>query len=424
MKNAAGGRDRTGHTMPDQPAQQLPRNAYVSRAWFERERSELFGRCWTYAGVAQDLAMSGDYVTVSAGDYPLMVLRDESGTLRAFHNLCRHRGTELVEGSGRLERARISCPYHRWTYDLDGSLRAVPMRARCFADLDTDAYSLHPAAIGELGGLIFVNPDPHADFVVWQAGLESVLWPHRFERMSAGLELTYEIHCNWKVFLENAIDGYHLAYLHSETLGGPRVDGNVWDVHGRHLVWYSTETGRRTCLPEAVARAGRDSDRLPIDGAETGEYGGVFVLFPNTIVTATPTELIVSRLDAVTADLTRLHTRVWGRKGGAWTRLLSGENVEDMPGYDPVSGLFRLSCLEQHPLEIGDFHWEDVWICEKLQRSLRSPAYRCGRLAAGAGAEAPLEFFQRNVLDYLTLVLGSTPGRPVAPTAEAVPGGG
>ena len=253
MKNAADGRGRIGHTMPDRPAQRLPRDAYVSRAWFERERRDLFGHCWICAGAARDLAMSGDYVTVTAGDYPLMVLRDESGTLRAFHNLCRHRGTELVEGSGRLERARIACPYHRWTYDLDGSLRAVPMRARCFADLDTDAYSLLPAAIGELGGLIFVNPNPRADFAAWQADLESVLWPHRFERMSAGLELTYEIHCNWKVFLENAIDGYHLAYLHSETLGGPRADRNVWDVHGRHLVWYSTETGRKTCLPEGVA---------------------------------------------------------------------------------------------------------------------------------------------------------------------------
>ena len=150
----------------------------------------------------------------------------------------------------------------------------------------------------------------------------------------------------------------------------------------------------------------------------------MFVLFPNTIVTATPTELIVSRLDAVTADLTRLHTRVWGRKGGAWTRWLSGENVEDMPGYDPVSGLFRLSCLKQHPLEIGDFHWEDIWICEKLQRSLHSPAYRCGRLAAGAGAEAPLELFQRNVLDYLTPVPDSTLDRPATRPAEAAAGGG
>ena len=424
LRNAAGGRGRPGHAIPDQPAQQLPRDAYVDRAWFERERRDLFGCCWTCAGVVQDLAKPGEYVTVSAGDYPLMVLRDGSGTLRAFHNLCRHRGTELVEGSGRLERARISCPYHRWTYDLDGSLRAVPMRARCFADLDTDAYSLRPAAIGELGGLIFVNPDPHADFVAWRADLESVLWPHRFERMSAGLELTYEIHCNWKVFLENAIDGYHLAYLHSETLGGPRADRNVWDVHGRHLVWYSTETGRKTCLPEGIARAGGDSGQLPIEGAESGEYGGVFVLFPNTIVTATPTELIVSRLDAVTADLTHLHTRVWGRKGGEWRRWLGGENVEDIPGYDPASGLLRLSGLEQHPLEIGDFHWEDVWICEKLQRSLRSPAYRCGPLAAGTGAEGPLEFFQRNVLDYLTPVPGSTQDSSAGQPAISAPDGG
>ena len=214
--------------------------------------------------------------------------------------------------------------------------------------------------------------------------------------------------------MENAIDGYHLAYLHSDTLGGPRADRNVWDVHGRHLVWYSTETDRKTCMPEAIAAATNDQSALPIEDAGSGEYGGVFVLFPNTIVTATPTELVVSKLEGVTAELSRLSSRVWRRKGGEWKRWLGGERVEDAPGYDPVSGYFQLSCLQQHPLETGDFHWEDVWIREKLQRSLHSPAYRCGPLAVGTGAEAPLEVFQRHVLDYLAPVAGSVLGSSTA----------
>ena len=196
VKDVVGAPGRSGHAMPDRPARQLPRDAYVSPAWFDCERRDLFGRTWTYAGIAQDLSMVGDYATVLAGSYPLMVIRDESGALRAFHNLCRHRGTELVEGSGRLERARIVCPYHRWTYDLGGALRAVPMRRECFADIDTGEHSLLPAAVGELGGLVFVHPDRCADFANWRSDLESVLWPHRFERMNAGPEITYEIRCN------------------------------------------------------------------------------------------------------------------------------------------------------------------------------------------------------------------------------------
>ncbi len=390
-----------GHAMPSSPVQRLPREAYISSEWFERERRNLFGRTWTWAGLAGDLPEPGDYTTVAAGDYALVVLRDEGGALRAFHNLCRHRGTELLEGTGRLDAAHITCPYHRWTYGLDGALRAVPLRAKCFPGLDTAHYSLLPAALGEFKGMAFVHPDPGADFSEWRADLESVAWPHRFERMRVGPEITYEMRCNWKVFFENAIDGYHLAYLHDRSLGGPRADRNVQDVHGRHLVWYSTETGRKTCMPLAVAKAMGHQSGNAANEVWSGEYGGVFMLFPSTIVTASPSELTVSRLVGVTADVSRLSTRVWQHDDGGWKWLRRADRPEDLPGYDPESGVLRLSHLEQHPRETGDFQWEDVWVCEKMQRSLHSPAYRIGQLAAGAGAEAPLEIFQRNVLDFV-----------------------
>ena len=422
MKAVADSTDRAGHGMPDRPAQQLPREAYTSPAWFERERRDLFGKSWACAGAAADLAAPGAYATVAAGEFPLAVLRDDGGALRAFHNLCRHRGTELLEGAGRLDRSRIVCPYHRWTYGLDGALRAVAMQAQCFAGLDTAEFSLFPAAVGELGGLVFVHPDPRADFAEWHSDLDRAVWPHRFEAMSAGPEMTWEMNCNWKVFAENAIDGYHLAYLHRETLGGPRADRNVWDVHGRHLVWYSTETGRKTCLPEAVAEAAGGLAGRAIDGAGSGEYGGVFLLFPNTIVTATPTELTVSRLEGVAAGVSRLSVRAWRRKSAGWPKWFDRETIGDAPGYDPSSGVFRLSSLDRHPLGTGDFHWEDVWVCEKMQRSLHSPAYRVGRLAAGAGAEAPLEVFQRNVLDFMDSAAGSMPPRPDARLAQTANG--
>lgn len=419
---AVGGPDWAGHAMPDRPAQLLSREAYISPAWFERERRDLFGRSWTCAGAAVDLSTPGAYATVAAGEFPLVVLRDDRGMLRAFHNLCRHRGTELLEGAGRLDRMRIVCPYHRWTYGLDGALSAVPMQAQCFADLATAEISLFPAAVGELGGLVFVHPDPGADFADWCGDLDRAVWPHRFERMSAGPEATFEMNCNWKVFVENAIDGYHLAYLHRDTLGGPRADRNVWDVHGRHLVWYSTETGRKTCLPETVAKAAGGRALRAIDGAGSGEYGGVSLLFPSTFVTATPTELTVSRLEGVTADVSRLSTRVWLRKSAGWSNWFDREKVEETPGYDPSSGFFRLSRLDRHPLETGDFHWEDIWVCEKMQRSLHSPAYRAGPLAAGAGAEAPLEVFQRNVLDFMAPATDSARPRPDARLAQEANG--
>ena len=389
--------------MSEQPRQLLPRQAYIEQSWFDQEKNQLFGKSWSYVCISADLPKPGDYTTTEVGDHRLIVVRDTKGALRGFHNICRHRGTELLEGTGNVESARIVCPYHRWTYNLDGSLRAVPMKKKCFPNLDMDQHHLFQAAVGEFKGLVFVHPDPNADFSSWLTDLESVVWPHELDEMASSPEVTYEMKCNWKVFFENAIDGYHLAYLHDQTLGGPKADLNVWDVHGRHLAWYSTETGKKTCMPEALAQQRGSWGGQPITGAESGEYAGVYMLFPNAIVTAGPTEFAISKLKPVSPDVTLLTARQWisKTKGLRW---LSGENtsLKDYPGYDPDTGYLKLDRLKQHPLETGDFHWEDVWVCEKMQRSLHSPRYKIGALARGHGAEAAIEFFQRNVLDYLS----------------------
>lgn len=386
--------------MPEAPRQRLPREAYLSDSWLACEHEHLFGRQWALAGVEADLPNPGDYVTLNVGNYPLMALRDGEGRLRAFHNLCRHRGTELLEGNGNLDAKNIVCPYHRWTYELDGTLKAVPLKKQCFADLDLGSTRLFEAAVASYKGLVFVHPDADAQFGSWRASLDEAVWPHEFEDMSAGIDVTYEMHCNWKVFFENAIDGYHLAHLHDQTLGGPRADLNVWDTRGSHLVWYSLETGERTCTPEAVKSARWDGKL--IKNAERGDYGGVYMLFPNTIITASPTSLSVSTLVPSGAEVCLLRVRTWHGESVAFDWLL-GEHggIENYPGYDPNTGYMKLECLEQHALETGDFHWEDVWICEKMQRSLRSPKFEIGALAAGAGAESPLEFFQSQVLAHL-----------------------
>ena len=102
----------TWHNMPERPTSLLPREAYVSPDWFRAEQEKLFAQTWSYVGVSTELPNPGDYATVGAGDYRLVVLRDTSGRLRGFHNICRHRGTELLEGAGNLGSERIVCPYH------------------------------------------------------------------------------------------------------------------------------------------------------------------------------------------------------------------------------------------------------------------------------------------------------------------------
>ena len=212
--------------------------------------------------------------------------------------------------------------------------------------------------------------------------------------------MVYEMKCNWKVFFENAIDGYHLAYLHKNTLGGPLPEENVWEVRGRHLVWYATETqGHKNRIPRFVEEQYESQGSKKIAGAEVPGYGGVYMLFPTTVITTSAYSISISRLEPVDANTTLMSVRSWTPK--EW--FGSDGSLSDIPGYDKESGRIKSSHWKVHPLESGDFQTEDVWVCEKMQRALRSPAHRVGQLAQGAGAEAPLTFFQENILDYVPL---------------------
>ena len=389
------------HVLPDRPKQLLSREAYISEAWLALEREHLFNKAWTFAGAVNALAHPGDYLTLTVGTSPLIVLRTGQGELRAYHNLCRHRGTELLEGCGQL-KSTIVCPYHRWTFDLEGRLRGVPNQQDCFPDIDKAELGLLPASLGVFKGLVFVHPDaePDLSFDKWLGGLANAAWPYDVSdaKLHPGDEIVYEMQCNWKVFYENAIDGYHLAYLHENTLGSLFPDANVWVAHGQNLIWYSTEReGEKRALPTLVESMLGDLWARKIDNQDEGRYGGVYMLFPSTIVTPSAYGVTVSQLVPVSAGVTLLKARTWAPAGslGRYGR------ARDMEGYDKARGVISSAQWKKHPLESGDFQMEDVWICEKMQRSLMSPAYRVGALARGAGAEAPIEHFQRCLLDYL-----------------------
>ena len=378
--------------------QMLPIKAYSSSDWFEREQREIFSRGWSFAGLESDVREPGEFLTAQCGRHNIFVLRSKDKGLRAFHNICRHRGTELLEGCGELGKA-IVCPYHKWSYSLEGKLLGAPQEDLCFPGLNKEELGLHPASVASLKGMIFVHPDPEPgeSFGDWAATLLDVIWPHEFEEMSEGPQVVYEMKCNWKVFYENAIDGYHLAYLHNKTLGGPLPSKNLWEPHGRHMVWYSTEDGgRKTSLPADVANTMAGSSK--IKGAESSAYGGVYMLYPDSIVTASPYDFAISSILPIGPAITRLKVRTWGRRTGG---LLGGIGVPRREG-DSEIGIVRLEDLEEHPMESGDFMLEDLWICEKIQRSIQSPLFAVGALAQGPGCETPLTWFQAQVLRDLS----------------------
>lgn len=364
-----------------------PREAYTSASSFDEEQRSVFADAWIFAGTIQDFSEAGDYRTVKAGKAPISVVRDRDGTLRGFHNVCRHRGAQLLDDAQGNCGSVMVCPYHRWTYGLDGGLRGIPNMAELLPGLDRSALGLKPAAIGVFQHLVFVNPDPGADFDKWTAALAGRQWPHDLAAsdVKEATPLLYDIRCDWKVYIENALDGYHLAYLHENTLGGPEPGLNIWEKAGDHMIWYSTEEGIRHRMPLKV-RNEAGSWGVIKSASEPG-YGGVYYLFPTTLIVPIPYGISVSAVIPVAAGRCRLAVRHWV---GPWQ---STDERKHVPGYDMATGIISSDKWTKHPLETGDFQTEDVWICEKVQRGLESPAYEHGPLSQGAGAEDALVWF-------------------------------
>ncbi|MBA2474775.1 MAG: aromatic ring-hydroxylating dioxygenase subunit alpha [Actinobacteria bacterium] len=195
-------------------AESLPWSWYSDPEVYRREQERIFRRTWQYACHTGLLPDPGSFVACRAGDVPVVVVRDEAGTLRAFLNVCRHRGSLLVEGEGR--RRSLQCPYHAWTYGLDGGLRAAP-RSEREPGFSADELSLVPVGVGTWGPFVFVNPDsdstPLAEALgelpelVARAGVD-------VDALEFRLRAPFALEANWKVACENFLECYHCAVAH------------------------------------------------------------------------------------------------------------------------------------------------------------------------------------------------------------------
>ena len=224
----------------------LPATWYAFLEIFRREQARIFRRSWQYAGHLAQLAQPGDYFTADVGVIPVVVLRDQEGTLRAFVNVfsaatgvtrwCEDRGSKKV----------LQCPYHAWTYGLDGSLQPAP-RADRERHFDARAYPLFPLAVGTWGPLIFVNPDPTAQPLAEALGdlpARVASARHRPER-AAALRHRQEYHlaANWKVFVENSIGVLPLPGRASGVQRADRRRSRIVSAHCRAAGTSSTGAG-------------------------------------------------------------------------------------------------------------------------------------------------------------------------------------
>ena len=344
----------------------LPASWYSDAEVLELEYDRIFHRTWQYAGVADDAAEPGGYFTSRAGRVPVVVVRGRDGELRAFANVCRHRGHEVVSGCGRRET--LQCPYHAWTYDLDGSLRAAPRSDR-EEGFDRGEWGLRRLRLDTLGRLVFVNADPAApplaEFLcdlprdLAEAGLDI----DSFEYRGRSRELV--IDANWKIVVENFLECYHCPVAHKSF-------SRLLDV-GPDA--YRLETARWTSSQYAPAQLGADG--LPYDpvGEVTGSY--FHYIWPNWTLNTLPGPPHIRVLVFQPVDPDRTATFV----EGFWAPGTPDEIIQDITNFGAVVGK------------------EDVELVESVHRGLRSGAIERGRLLLTS--ELLIQHFQLLVHDAL-----------------------
>ncbi|HVH74241.1 MAG TPA: aromatic ring-hydroxylating dioxygenase subunit alpha [Stellaceae bacterium] len=266
--------------LPTLEAETLPPWCYTSLDFYEREVMRMFKKVWNFLGRVDEIPNPGDYMTFELFGEPLLVIRDKAGEVRAFANTCRHRGTRILDGKGNCRV--ISCPYHSWAYRLNGELIGTPGMEKTL-NFDKRQYGLIPLRLESWDGFLFVNFDRNADSLQDYLGnLPGKLASHRLSDVVCVRRKEYDLACNWKIYLENAMEEYHTSTVHKTSIGKqttvPEHSQGQWD--GMHMASEQTIA----LLPEDLGSA---LPRIPsLDGnAAHGTY--FLVIYPSTFFAVT-----------------------------------------------------------------------------------------------------------------------------------------
>lgn len=340
---------------------------YLDPEVAELEQKRIFERTWQLAGHVCQLPAPGSYLTAQAGTQPVLVVRDEDGGIRAFRNVCRHRGSRLLSGSGAC-KAAIRCRYHGWTYRLDGALIGVP-EGRAFADkLDKSALGLLPARAETLCGLVFVNLDPLATPLAELVGN----LPQRLERYGIPSLVAFAPlaggtqPANWKVIADNYLEGYHIPIAHPGLMR--MLDYKRYDVEvNEHYIWFEAPMRERPTGNRMARLYASLVTPMPGLGADERHVWRYVYVYPNTAIDLYPDQV------------------------NTWQIVPDGvDRVRDVFGqYRPAGSSLRTRLVQRinnrFNTEVLD---EDIDLVDNVQRGLATRGYECGPLSARESAVA------------------------------------
>lgn len=381
---ASGYNTDPGHSMS------LRAPAYVEDRWFRAEVEGVFARTWQWVCHVEKLTQPGSYVSTTVAEQPIAVVRDREGGLRAFYNVCKHRAHELLSGSGTTRS--IICPYHAWSYGLDGRLRAA-RRADRMADFDKSQICLDQVRVEEFGGFVYVNLDPGAAPLGEQApdlAEDIARWAPDVARLTHARRLTYDVATNWKNVIDNFLECYHCHIAHREFVD--LVDMDTYEVR-THGIWSSH-----------FAEAGKhENSAYDVSGASVTQHA-VWWLWPNTCLLRYPGRGNFMVFQVVPAGPERtLET---------WDFFFENAELEES---ESQSVRYVDEVLQQ----------QDIAIVESVQRGMRTPAFDQGRFVydeEGSGlSEHGVHHFHGLLIDAYRRLVGSDPGHPAQMDALSVP---
>jgi len=338
--------------LPLDDARTLPGEAYIDADILAREQRELFGRLWLAAAHVEDLREPGCYVTLDVSGERILVVRGEDGVVRAFYNVCRHRGSRLIDDErGRL-RGAIACPYHAWTYALDGRFRRAPR-----ADVqEDDATTLALAALSatERDGFVFVNLDPRAPPLAGYLADLPDLAPYRLDTLARARRFSYEIDANWKIVCENYSECYHCPLVHPQlnriadlSAGGFEAgacyNGGPMQLRPGYTTLSMSGSGRGALL--------RD------DGTGDCDLVHYYIVYPNLMLGIHPDYLLTHTVWPLAPGRSRIVCELYFRP----------ESLAD-PAFDPGGAI-----------EFWDLTNRQDWsLCERVQHGTNSRGYLPG----------------------------------------------
>src|ERR1051325_9199848 len=324
-------------------ASTLESQYYVDPAVLPREREHIFCRTWQCVGYAEQVAMAGQYFTFDLAGEPLLIARGNDSILRGFYNVCRHRAGPPAEGCG--ERKVFRCGYHGWTYSLEGPLLNAP-EMEGVEDFDHARFGLAPIHVAEWSGLIFANlaadPEP---LLTALDGLPKQTAKFKFDQMRFYRRHDYVMECNWKTYIDNYMEGYHLPSVHPSL--NRELDYGAYEVElfARHSLQFSPIRG---------ADESRGTDRrYPDSQGLRAEY---YWIYPNWMLNCYPDNMSLNIILPLGPEKC-VAIFIW---------------------FFPEAAL--KTGIPEKTFQFSDeIQLEDGRICEAVQRNLRSRSYTSGR---------------------------------------------